>query len=164
MNSQVPETNQIQLMQILRFNDSDLLANKSGILSINQKKRILNQGLLTLEIFAIFGIIFCGLFLIAAKKPIDEAVIEVSVILFVGFAIVGIAISWLSWKAYFQGSVKQLRGKVFFRQEGKYLCLCISDTAIPLLINISGFFEQDAFYNVYYVPIIRTIVAIEKIT
>ena len=158
------ETSQKQLMEAFKFNLDDLSSNRNGNLGINQKKRILNQGILSFSIFGLVGFLFAGIFIFSTKRPINEIPLEIPGFMIIAFGVIGIALSWLYWRTYRLGTVKQLNGKVFFQQINGRPCLCVSETAIPIIMNVAGLFEEDHMYNIYYAPLISVIVAVEKIS
>jgi hypothetical protein len=164
MENTAPESLQDKFMKAFKFDEIDLSSNKEGSLSVNQKKRILNQGILSFSSFGFVGILFAGLFLFSARKPINGTTLQISAGMFVVFAVIGIALSWLYWRAYKLGTVKQINGKVFFQQVSGQLRLCIGKTCIPTLMNVTELFEDEAIYNIYYAPLISVIVAVEKVS
>jgi hypothetical protein len=78
--------------------------------------------------------------------------------------IIGIVLSWFYWKTYKLGIVKKINGKVFFQQVSGQLRLCVGEMCIPILKDVTGLFEEEAIYNIYYAPLISVIVAVEKVS
>lgn len=158
------ELAQKRFMQVFKFDQDDLLANRKGNLGQSQKKRVLNQGILALSIVGFVGVLVAYIFLVFVDIPISKIPLEVVVGVILTLASMGTWFSWIYWKTYTLGTVDKLTGKVSW-QSGRYsIYLCVGDRRVPVSMGIDGLFDQDGIYNIYYAPLIRLVVAVEQVS
>ena len=151
-------------MEVFKFSHNDLSSNKNGSLSESQKQRVLKFAIMAFSIFELVGVFFAGLILLASKKPLNETPLAIPGFFLVVFTIIGVSLAWLHWRTYRLGTVKRLSGKIEFQEMKGALFLCIDGARIRMLLDVVNLFEANSIYNIYYAPLIATVMSVEKVS
>lgn len=146
------------------FDEHDLIANRKGIMSGNQKTKAVRQGLIWLFLAVMLGMaILFGLYVIWLVEKVKFQ--DISNIFFALFVMVLCALlGWRYLKARVSGVVKSIIGRVDFIQDKKKLFLRVGDSEIQFEVEpkVKNLFSSDKEYKFYYCEIDKTVLSIEE--
>ena len=153
---------QKRFMEVFKFDENDISANRDGNLSTKQKQLILRQAILFLTMFEFVGFILATLLIFSSEKPIKEIPLFMPLSPIVMFTVIGALVFGMYWKKYKEGTVIRLNGKVEIQKKSGKIFLCINKYSIHIAGNVDGLFQENETYNVYYADLVNLVMSVEK--
>jgi hypothetical protein len=150
-----------ELLQVFHIGPEDLEANRAGLLSDGQARRLVRSGYWNLSASVGIGVVLAAVLYGVAEKPLVPIQWILTSVLIAAALCVGIVYSRQTRAAAAEGRVECLTGPVQLRMRwraGWYLVIAGRSFSLPVHF---WHVQSDARYRVYIAPRANRIVAIE---
>ncbi|HEX2908355.1 MAG TPA: hypothetical protein VHO69_15895 [Phototrophicaceae bacterium] len=164
---------QQMLMDVIRFNDEDLEANRDGYMTQRQRSR-LNDERFSFKLMGVLALVACPIFSIAAIidgiQRHDTVASRVGIIGLICLVTAGITLyTWLRWRRFdrdlSKGEVAATQGLVRLGMSDRSRSTTYMVTVDYVTLNISKrtffTFKNGDPYCLYYTPYSRTLLSAE---